>query len=136
MCFSHIICDLWFVMEHFSSWVFYAWTCTHFLPLIMVCIHLKCYITNDVHFIMCVFMWKEMIEKFNEPKIERCNIIFNVFPMYFCFWFKTYFDMCFDNLTKIYASHHYYVTQPIWLIHLQACFKWEMYLCFKGEKNT
>jgi hypothetical protein len=54
-----------------------------------------------------------MIERFNEPKIKRCNILFNFFPMYFSFWLKTYVDMCFDNLTEIYASHHSYVTQPI-----------------------
>jgi len=59
-----------------------------------------------VHYV-CI-MWKETIEIFSEPKNEECNILFNVFPMFF-FWLKTCLDMCFDNLIKIYVSHHYYI---------------------------
>jgi hypothetical protein len=39
-----------------------------------------------------------MIERFNEPNKEGL---------------EKYFDLCFDNLIKIYASHHYYITQAI-----------------------
>jgi hypothetical protein len=28
------------------------------------------------------------------------NIVLNVFPIYFSFWLKHYFDMCFDHLIK------------------------------------
>jgi hypothetical protein len=53
-----------------------------FLFFIVVCIHLRCYTTSDVHLIMCI-IWKETIENFIEPKNEGYNIIFNVFLMYF-----------------------------------------------------
>jgi hypothetical protein len=61
---------------------------------------------------MCA-LCEEAIERFSEPKKDRCNILLNVLTMYFSFWLKPYFDMCFDNLIQIYASHHYYITQAI-----------------------
>jgi hypothetical protein len=54
---------------------------------------------------------KNKIKRFSEPKKEGYNILLNVLHVYFSFWLKKYFDMCFDHLIKIYASHdHYYST--------------------------
>jgi hypothetical protein len=51
-----------------------------------------------------------MIQRFSEPKEERCNILFNVFPIQYTFLFD-FLNMYFDHFIKIYASHHYYKTQ-------------------------
>jgi hypothetical protein len=77
-----------------------------FFPFIVVCTHLRCYITSNIHFIMR----KEMIQRFSEPKEDRCNILFNVFPIQYTFLFD-FLNMYFDHFIKIYASHHYYKTQ-------------------------
>ncbi len=53
-----------------------------------------------------------MIKRFSAPKNEGCNI-FSMFSYVFSFLTKKLFDMCFDNLIKIYVSHHYYITQAI-----------------------
>jgi hypothetical protein len=50
-----------------------------FFSFIMVCTHLKCYITSDVHLIM----WKEMIERIKGSKKERCNILLHILPKVF-----------------------------------------------------
>jgi len=50
-------------MEHFLLWVFYVLACAHVLfLLIMVSIHLKCYITNDVHLIICALCEKKQLK--------------------------------------------------------------------------
>ncbi len=55
----------------------------------------------------------------SEPKKEGYNILLNVLLVYFSFWLKNYFDMCFDNLIKIYVSHnHYYNTSHMIINHL------------------
>jgi hypothetical protein len=53
-----------------------------------------------------------MIQRFSEPKEERCNIFFSVFPIQYTSLFD-FKNMYFDNFIKIYASHHYYITQAI-----------------------
>jgi hypothetical protein len=76
---------LWFLMEHGLSWVFYFlffFLFGHadiFLSFIVVCTHLKCYITSDAHFIM----WKEITQRIFSLKNEKCIILLNVVPMYF-----------------------------------------------------
>ncbi len=63
--------------------------------------------------------WKETIKRFSEPKKEGYNILLNVLLVYFSFWLKNYFDMCFDHLIKIYVSHdHYYSTSHMIIKHL------------------
>jgi len=106
-------------MKHFWTWVFYVWACTFFFSFIVTCIHLRCYVTSDVHFIICVFLEKEKIKRFSEPKKEGYNILLNVLLVYFSFWLKNYFDMCFDHLIKVYVSHdHYYSTSHMIINHL------------------
>jgi hypothetical protein len=58
-------------------------------------------------------MWKEIIQRFSEPKEERCNILFNVFLIQYTSLFD-FLNMCFDHFIKIDASHHDYITQAIW----------------------
>jgi hypothetical protein len=50
-----------------------------------------------------------MIQRFSEPKEERCNILLKVFPIQYTSLFD-FLNMHFDNFIKIYASHHYYIT--------------------------
>jgi hypothetical protein len=61
--------------EAFLSWVFFTFIIFSF---IMVCTHLKCYTTSDVH----IIMWKKTIEKIKGPKNKRCIIVFNVLPIF------------------------------------------------------
>jgi len=83
-------CKLWFLMEHslplgFSFWFRRAHI---FLSFIVVCTHLRCYITRDVHLIM----QKEITQRICVLKNEKCIILLNVFPMYF-FGLKNNFDV-------------------------------------------
>jgi hypothetical protein len=71
--------------EAFLSWIFYVWASTHFL-FFHYGLHLLKMLHNkwcSPHYV-CI-MWKEKIERFNEPQKERCNILLIVLPMYFHF---------------------------------------------------
>jgi hypothetical protein len=105
---------LWLLMKHFLTWVFYVWECTIFFSFTVICIHSNCSITSDVHLIICVFREKETIKRFSESKKEGYNILFSVFIVYFSFWLKINFDMCFDHLMKIYVSHDHYYSTTTW----------------------
>jgi len=94
---------LWFFMKRF---------CHEFLMFehalfscIMVCIHLKCYPTSDVHFTTCALCLKKMIKKIMDPK-SKDVLFFSIF-LHFWFWLNNFFYICFDNLIKFYASYHY-----------------------------
>ncbi len=67
-----------------------------FSPPPMICLHLRCYITNHIHLIMCILHERKLLN----IKGFNINIVFNVLPIYFSFWLKHYFDMCFDHLIK------------------------------------
>jgi hypothetical protein len=69
-----IVILLWSI---FHSEFFYVWACTFFFSFIVICIHLKCYTTSDVQFIM----WKEKL-----VNQKRKDVLFDVFLMYFLFW--------------------------------------------------
>jgi len=71
-----------------------------FPPFIVICTHSKHYKTSNVHLIMCV-LYGTTIERVIGPK-ENSS-----------FFLKYFFDMYFNNLMKLYGSHHYYVTQLI-----------------------
>jgi len=65
---------LWCLMDNFLSWVFLMFRhAPIFFSFIVVCTHLRCYITSDVHLIMCALCEKNDW-KYNEPKNEGCNI--------------------------------------------------------------
>ncbi len=110
----------------FFNHEFYIFGHAHILfSIIAVCIHLKCYTTNDVHLIICT-LCEEIIETMNGPKKK---MYYSPKFSSFCFFkilVKKYFDMCFDNLIKFYASHHYYIQLVLYdinqFIHLQTCF--------------
>jgi len=53
-------------------------------------------------------MWEEIIETINGPK-KKMYYSPKFLPYDFFILAKKYFDMCFDNLIKFYASHHYYI---------------------------
>ncbi len=123
------------LIKHFLLWIFYVWACTHFFLYHYGLHSLKVLDNKWCWFHYVCIMWKEAIERFSEPKKDRCNILLNVLTMYFSFWLKPYFDMCFDNLIQIYASHHCYITQAIWQQTMHwTCFRWHGYLCFEREK--
>ncbi len=110
MCFYHVGCDFqWNIFCHEFSMFGYAHIVFSF---IVICTHIRCHTTN-VHFILCAYMWKDTILKNSRPKKERWTIFFIVLSI-FSFWFKNYFDMCFHNLIKFYASHLYYIIKAIW----------------------
>ncbi len=125
-----------FLSNIFLLWVFFVWTCTHFLLYHYSLDSLKVLDNKWCWFHYVWIMWNFFFERFSKPKKEGCNSPLDVLPMYFFFWLKTYFDMCFDNLIKIYASHHYYIAQVIWQQTMHwTCFKWHGYLFFEREKN-
>jgi hypothetical protein len=69
----------------FFSCIFYVSACTYLKKsFIVVCTHLKCYSTNDIHLIMCalceIVFWKN-----NKLKKETCTICLNVFLCIFSF---------------------------------------------------
>jgi hypothetical protein len=67
----------WFVMSFFFFCLFRH---AHiFLSFIVVCTHLRCYITIDVHLIMR----KEITQRIFALKNKKCIILLNVVPMYF-----------------------------------------------------
>jgi len=67
---------------------------------------------NDVQFIMCALCEKKRLKYLVNQK--RKSVIFSsMFFLCICFWLKACLDMCFDNLIKIYVSHHYYTIQAI-----------------------
>jgi hypothetical protein len=70
-----------------------------FKKLIMVCTHLRCYITSDVHLIMCALCEKKQLKDLlNQRKKKKNSQCF-----FLCIYFliKKYFDMCFANLIEI-----------------------------------
>jgi len=74
----------------------------NFFPsFIVMCTHSKHYKTSNVHIIMCV-LYETMIEKVFWTKKEF-EFFLNIY----------FFDMYFNNLIKLYGSHHYYVAQVI-----------------------
>lgn len=52
---------------------------------------------------------------------QKTFIIFSMFFLCTFLWFKKYFDMCFDNLTMFYASHHHYHTSHMVSTHVCFC---------------
>jgi len=55
---------------------------------------------------------KQLKDFMNQNKKDV--IFFSMFVLcVFLFWLKIYFVMCFDNLIKIYVTHHYPLTQAI-----------------------
>jgi hypothetical protein len=131
--FSH---KLWFFMEHFLSWVFLCLNFghAHFFPLHYDLHSFKALHNKWCSFIMCAICEKKWLKDVMN-QINKDVIIFQCFSYVFFFFFfglEKYFDLCFDNLIKIYASHHY-DNKPF--ISLQTCFKWHGYSSFKSEKK-
>jgi hypothetical protein len=83
-----------------------------FLFFIVVCIHLRCYTTSDVHLVKCVLYEKKQLKISLKQKMKV--IIFSSMFFLCIFLVKIYFDVNFYNLIKIYASHDCYITQAIW----------------------
>ncbi len=85
LCFYHVNCDFWWSMvchEFFCFFIFFLFRHANlFLSFIVVCIHLRCYITSDVRLIM----QKTIIQRIFTLKNEKCIILFNVVPM--CFFY-------------------------------------------------
>jgi hypothetical protein len=112
--FSQII--LWLFTKHFNH-EYYMFGHAHIFFSFIVVLHLLKVLHNkwsSPHYV-CI-MRKEKIERFSEPKKEGCNILLNVLPMYLPFQLFDYLwqeCMCFENLIKIYGSHHYCLTQSI-----------------------
>jgi hypothetical protein len=118
----------------------------HFLSLVFLCFSMHIYIffhcglhsLEVLHNKWCpphyvCIMWKETIERINEPKRKK-NVLFP--SMFFlCFFLgpKKYFEICFDNLINFCASHHYYITLEPYdidpFIHLHG------YSYFKRERK-
>ncbi len=79
----------------------------------MIFTHLKCYTPIDVHIIKVHYV-KKMIKKINGPKkgkmyyFSQCS--YYVLRKHLV---KNYPDMCFNNLIKFNASHHYYITHVL-----------------------
>jgi hypothetical protein len=102
-------CKLWFMMEHFLSWVFYVQACTYFL-----CpncgLHSLKVLQKMMFTSLCMYYVKQNSKKTNELIKEKCNIEFNVLPN------SITFDLIFffDNLIKFYTPHQYYITKAIW----------------------
>jgi hypothetical protein len=72
-------CKLSFLMEHFYQ-EFPMFGHAHIvLCFIVVCIHLRCYTTSDVHFIICELYEKKLLREFVNQK--RKNVPF--FLMFF-----------------------------------------------------
>jgi hypothetical protein len=59
------------------------------LSFVVVCIHIKCYITNDVHFIMCALCEKKWLKKLVDQK--RKNVLFSSMFFYNFFLDKKLF---------------------------------------------
>jgi hypothetical protein len=61
---------------------------------------------------MCAICEKKKMK--NLVNRKKRDVIFpSMFFHPFFFLVEKYFDMCFDNLIKFYASHHYYIAQAI-----------------------
>jgi hypothetical protein len=69
-------------MEHFCR-EFSMFKHAHLFSIV-VCIHLKCYITSDVHLIIGALCEKQQLKDLINQK-KGCNILFNVLPMFFFF---------------------------------------------------
>jgi hypothetical protein len=97
-----------------------------FFSFIVVCIHLNCYITNDVHFIMCVLCEKKWVKKLVDQK-KKMYYFLQCSYKYF-FWIKKYFDnilIIFFNLMHITSllyntchliSTHVYLYKHVWTV--------------------
>jgi len=66
-----------------------------FFFFIVICSHLRCYITSIVRLIMCALCEKKQFKKVNQ---KRKDVIFSS-------TFLISFDMCFHNLIKIYVAY-------------------------------
>ncbi len=110
-----VFLSLRFFLRKFFYHEFYTFKHAHiFFSFIVVCIHLKCYTTNDVHFIIDALCEKRNLQKIVDQK-KKDVLFFSIFFLcIFGFCLKTYFDICFDNLINIYVWHHYHITQVIW----------------------
>jgi hypothetical protein len=81
--FSSCSCDfLWSIFCHEFSMFGHAHI---FSSFILVCIHLKCYITNDVHFIMCALCEKKWLKKWVDQK-KKMHYFFQCSSKVF-FWY-------------------------------------------------
>jgi hypothetical protein len=95
-------------MEHFLSRASNVWACTYFI--IFHCgshslkvLHKKMmFISLGVHYV------KKDLKKLMDQK-EKMYYPPQCSPYAF-FLAKLFFYMCFDNLIKYYAPHHYYIT--------------------------
>jgi hypothetical protein len=113
--FSH---KLWFLMEHFLSQVFLCLNFGHahfFFVFLHYDLHSFKALHNKWHsLIMCAICEKKWLKDLMN-QIKKDVICYSMFFLCILFFgVRKYFDLCFDNLINIYASHHYYITQAIW----------------------
>jgi hypothetical protein len=120
-------------MEHFLSWVFHVWACTYFFLLHCNLHPHRVLQTKWCSFHYVCIMWKEMIEKINEPKKKRCIIFLNVLPMVFFgqffFWYGIL--LSFVHHIIIYNMSHMIST------HLYLCkhFKMKWIFIFQNKRK-
>jgi hypothetical protein len=91
---------------------------------IVIWTHLKCYTTSDVHLITFALCEKKRLKELVDKKMK--NILFSSM-LFLCFFFGLKLIlMCFDELIKFYASHHYCIAFEPYDINpfilLWACF--------------
>jgi hypothetical protein len=97
LCSYHIDCNFWWnnFCHEFSMFE----TCTFFFSFIIICTHLRCYITNDVDLVICALCEKEWLKTLMDQK--RKDIWFSSMFFLCIFLVKNYFHMHFDHLIKI-----------------------------------
>jgi hypothetical protein len=88
-----------------------------FFSFIVICTHLRCYITIDVYVtLLCEMKWlKNLVHQ------KMMDILFpKYYFLYICFCSKKYFDTCFDNLRifLVFCITSLYSTSYMVLTHL------------------
>jgi hypothetical protein len=98
---------LWFLMEHFLSWVFYVGACTYSFLFHLQSLNVLHNKWCSPHYVKRDYL-KELVNQRKMYYFHQCSSYFILFLA------KTIFDMCFDNFIKFCALHYYYKTQSIW----------------------
>ncbi len=87
---------------------------------------------------LCMHYVKEMIEKINGSKNEKCIIFLIFFLVFLRFWLQNYFDMYFGNLIICITSllyRHALLYQPIYTFTRLFSMTW-IFIFQKREKKS
>jgi hypothetical protein len=106
---------IWFGIKHFVMNFLCLTTHIYIFSFIVIYIHLRCYITIDVHLIVCVYVKEKSLKDLLDQIFCQCSSYVLFFKL------QNNFDLWYDLI-----KHH--VTQAISnfnpLTPLQGCLQW------------